>query len=578
MNRTATRRARRARGTSDSPAPPGVAGPTAPTTGTASSGTEPQARWSRGWEWFQGDARSPWTAGRIVGEVLAFALVLLLAFTVQVLNTGLDVRTAATVAFLPLLWALRRPLPGTTLLVTTLVLNVLPGFGLLLPVVGWSVGKRTVRPSRALSVLGLAFVIDLAAVVLHSFVEGDGVRSLTGVLLSTMWFLALVAVPGLTARYLRQRQSLVASVRAQHRQLLRENAIIARETRMRERQRIARDMHDSLGHQLTLIAVHTGALQVDPELSGRQREAVGVLREASVTAMRELREVVGLLKEDDGQEPTPESAHGVHDIAELVSASRRAGASAELTTSGKARELAPAANQAAYRIVQEGLTNAHKHAPGAPVTVALRYEPDVLLVEVVNGRPPPLETNGGIDSTVELGQVSGGRGLHGLGERARAAGGLLHSGSYAEGFRLTGTLPYDASGLDANRHDQVVADLDRVINSRVRGCLPTVLIVGGVAVVLLFFVITAALAELGRSTISPSTYESVQVGQSEAEVREKLPEGTVFGSLLDAEQPPRPRGSSCLVTLATSPVLDEEGEVVRFCFLEGKLVEKRAFD
>ncbi|MDJ0380770.1 histidine kinase dimerization/phosphoacceptor domain-containing protein [Streptomyces sp. G-G2] len=73
--------------------------------------------------------------------------------------------------------------------------------------------------------------------------------------------------------------------------------MVAGQARLRERQRIAQDMHDSLGHQLALISVHTGALEVDPALTERQREAVGVLRQASVSAMHELREVVGILRD-----------------------------------------------------------------------------------------------------------------------------------------------------------------------------------------------------------------------------------------------------------------------------------------
>src|SRR5690606_15630251 len=100
--------------------------------------------------------------------------------------------------------------------------------------------------------------------------------------------------------------------------------------------------------------------------------------------------------------------------------------------------LAPAAGHAAYRMVQEGLTNAHKHAPGASIGVGLRYEPDSLVVEVANGPgtgPAP------------HGVTSGGQGLTGLAERARLVGGMVHAGPTEDGgFRLAGVLPYTSPG------------------------------------------------------------------------------------------------------------------------------------
>ncbi|WP_461030759.1 sensor histidine kinase, partial [Streptomyces sparsus] len=302
------------------------------------------------------------------------------------------------------------------------------GLALLLPVVAWSAGRRLKRPARALTVFGAAFVLHLLMELLSVMREGVALNSGLVLIFSALWFLAAAVVPGLVARYLSQRRTLLASVQAQHRQLLRENAIIAREAQLRERQRIAQDMHDSLGHQLTLIAVHTGALQVDPELSGSQRVAVGVLRDASVNAMRELREVVGVLREDasdaTGSETAdaPPSGNGLDAVEQLVGTSRAAGAAVALHRRGTPRSLPPVADRAAYRIVQEGLTNAHKHAFGAPITVALEFEPDSLLVEVVNG-PVPADLDGRHSP-----RVSGGRGLAGLGERARLAGGMLHRG------------------------------------------------------------------------------------------------------------------------------------------------------
>ncbi|MDK1472429.1 histidine kinase [Streptomyces sp. 549] len=397
------------------------------------------------WRWTIGP--EPWSALRVVGETVALLVATGAAFAVQMSEHGWRLALLSALSVL-LLAALRRPLPAVTLLLTAGLGGVLVGMWLLLPITAWSAGRRIERPTKALAVFGAAFGVHLLTELVGLVREGIAISSWVVLLLSSLWLLASMVVPGLTARYLAQRRALLASVQAQHHQLLRENAIIAREAQLRERQRIAQDMHDSLGHQLTLIAVHTGALQVDPELSDTQRVAVGVLRDASVNAMRELREVVGVLREDatesrpqEGAE-TPAAGSGLDAVAGLVESSRAAGASVELHHRGTARPLPAVADRAAYRIVQEGLTNAHKHAYGAPITVSLDFEPDSLLVEVVNGPRPA------VPSSRLAPAISGGRGLAGLGERARLAGGMLHRGPLPDGgFRLAGVLPYEPSGV-----------------------------------------------------------------------------------------------------------------------------------
>ncbi|WP_323379402.1 sensor histidine kinase [Streptomyces durbertensis] len=528
----------------------------------------------RPWRWFFGPG--PWTVWRALGEVLALLVLLPIGLGIQLGSGGPGPGlTALAFVLLGLVVALlRRPLPGATLIGTAAAGVVLPGATMLLPLASWSAGKRLERPGRALAVLAAALAIELGSAAYRTLFSGDGLRSWSGVALSLIWFLVVVVIPGLTARYLGQRQRLLASLQAQHRQLLRENAIIARETRLRERQRIAQDMHDSLGHQLTLIAVHTGALQVDPALSGAQREAVGVLRDASVAAMRELREVVGLLKDDVGEEREPGSTPGLDQLDGLVSASNQAGSRAGLSRIGTPRPLAPAADQAAYRIVQEGLTNAHKHAPGAAVEVALRYEPDVVLVEVVTGPPPP-------EGPAAAGalSVSGGRGLTGLAERARSAGGMLHHGPYGDGgFRLTGVLPYEGDPAPDPRL-AAADDLHKAVNGRWRGCLPVVLVAGLLTVSLLIAGLLWLFTEINNGLVTREQYHSVQVGQPEDEVRERLPKGTGLGDVLDAEQKKRPRGSECLVMFAEDSLnKDGSGSLARFCFRDGKLVEKLSFD
>ncbi|MEO3875067.1 histidine kinase [Nonomuraea sp. B12E4] len=191
------------------------------------------------------------------------------------------------------------------------------------------------------------------------------------------------------------------------------------QARLRERARIARDMHDSLGHDLALIAVRAAGLELAPGLDPAQVRAAGELRIAAADATERLRQIIGLLREDsDGPPLAPIGG----DVTELV---RRAGDSGMAISLDLAREPVP---DLAPAVVQEGLTNAAKHAPGAAVEVEVSRE----RVVVRNGpsRSRPTARPGGL-------------GLAGLRERVRLAGGTLTVGPAGDGFELVVTIPRD---------------------------------------------------------------------------------------------------------------------------------------
>lgn len=195
----------------------------------------------------------------------------------------------------------------------------------------------------------------------------------------------------------------------------------------RERARLSREMHDVVSHQVSLIAVQAGALQVastDPDA----RRAAGVIRSLAVRTLDELRQMVGVLRAEGaptgGDKPQPT----LDDLARLVADS---GISAELVTD-ITFDLAPPLERAVYRTVQEGLTNARKHAPGAPVRVSVRTTTASIQVVVDNDAP----------TTAALPLPSGGAGLRGLRERAELLGGSLDAASRSGGgFRLSVSLP-----------------------------------------------------------------------------------------------------------------------------------------
>ncbi|WP_280879459.1 sensor histidine kinase [Streptomyces pseudovenezuelae] len=547
-----------------------------------------------------------WPRRRIVGETV-LALVLALLAGASVLGEGVawmaGVAVAAAVASLS-----RRAFPGSVLVLVGAADGVFGGFWAVLMVASWSAGSRIEAPRRALAVFAASYVLCAGVSVQQAHFALSAPQTL---LFTTLSFLATAVVPGLASRYRSQRRRLLRALHEHNAQLLREREIIASHARLRERQRIAQDMHDSLGHQLALIAVHTGALEVDRDLTDGQRQAVGVLREASVAAMHELREAVGILhdgtpdraREREGEgEP---AGRGVSGIDGLVTASRGTRAVVELRRTGEVRPLAPAADHAAYRIVQEALTNALKHAPGAPIAVELRYEPDSLVVEVANG---PVPTNEGRRPA-----VSGGQGLTGLQERARLVGGMVHAGAGADGgFRVAGVLPYpgremttfgdttddfrgQSGGTVPGDGGEVIdwsgppdrqKEFDIAMGSKkkgvVIGCGAAVLAFVVLGVVAVVFVVKLVGSEADKLMVDPSVYHSVQVGDTEAVVRDKLPHGKSFlaGALNDdAGAPPAPKGATCSSYLSTGDWPDEgsKAPAYRFCFRDGKLIEKRAF-
>jgi signal transduction histidine kinase len=199
-------------------------------------------------------------------------------------------------------------------------------------------------------------------------------------------------------------------------------------------------MHDVLAHRLSLLATYAGAIEYRPDAPPEQvARAAGVVRAGAHQALDELREVITVLREDDGdgdgaERPQP----GLADLPRLVEESRDAGARIQLDDRvADPAALPGAAGRTAYRVVQEGLTNARKHAPGEPVQVVIDGRPGGgLLIEIRN----PV-VNGHAARPVIGGS---GTGLIGLTERVRLAGGELDHQAADGEFRLSARLPWPA--------------------------------------------------------------------------------------------------------------------------------------
>ncbi|GAA4251320.1 sensor histidine kinase [Dactylosporangium darangshiense] len=234
--------------------------------------------------------------------------------------------------------------------------------------------------------------------------------------------LAIIAIVVAWGSAVRTRRELIATLRERASRAEAEAEQRAETLRGLERERIAREMHDVLAHRISLISLHAGALEIRGDLSRAQvAEAGATIRASAHQAMEELREILGVLRTsaDDDLRPRQDLA----DLDELVGEARGAGMAVELDNRvADPAALAPAVNRTAFRLVQEGLTNARKHAPGEEVSVLMERsaaEPDRLYVRLRNPLP---------SGPVPPGLPGSRSGLVGLAERVALAGGRMRHG------------------------------------------------------------------------------------------------------------------------------------------------------
>lgn len=241
-------------------------------------------------------------------------------------------------------------------------------------------------------------------------------------------------LPAVAVLYLRARRELVDSLRERAERAEREQLLLAERARAEERRRLAEEMHDVVTHQLTLMVLHAGALgtgSTDPIV----RTAAEDIRQTGTRALAELRDLVGVLR-DAGQaraDQRPEPA--APDPRTLVDEARAVGETVSYDTDGDPERISPTVLRTAYRVVQESLTNARKHAPGAEVTVTMSYRADGVTVRVANdtaSRPP----DGALAGS------GSGVGLFGLAQRVELIGGTLHTGPRpGGGYQVDAILP-----------------------------------------------------------------------------------------------------------------------------------------
>ena len=241
--------------------------------------------------------------------------------------------------------------------------------------------------------------------------------------------LLLLVAAVLIAESTRRRSEVVAALDATQEAMAQS---VHEQTAMEERARIARELHDIVAHHLSVIAVQSETARLtSPKLSADARGRFEAIAATARDALTETRRLLGVLREDVGGEADRTPQPGLDRLAELIDTARDTGANIRLILQGKVVPLPAGIDLAAYRIIQEALTNARRHAPGADVDVEVSYGDDALRLRVRDYGPGPGD-----------GEPPTGHGLVGMRDRATIAGGTFSCGS-AEGggFAVDAMLP-----------------------------------------------------------------------------------------------------------------------------------------
>jgi signal transduction histidine kinase len=297
--------------------------------------------------------------------------------------------------------------------------------------------------------LGVATAVAAAGVAAHLIQAAW--RPLGGLPYGWWAVLVVVAYTALVGwgTLLRANRELITSLRERATRAEADQARRVAEARAGERARIAREMHDVLAHRLSLLATYAGALSYRPDAPPEQlSRAAEVIRSGTHQALGELREVIGVLRSDESADPTAAGRPlpGMADLPRLIEESRTAGTPVEVGGWVDVLAVPDPVGRTVYRVVQEGLTNARKHAPGEAVLVTLGGGPGRGLdVSIANGMPVP----GGVARVAGTGPVPGtGTGLIGLAERLDLAGGTLEHRRESGEFLLHAWLPWPEVKLE----------------------------------------------------------------------------------------------------------------------------------
>ncbi|MEU6235751.1 histidine kinase [Kitasatospora sp. NPDC047058] len=338
------------------------------------------------------------------------------------------------------LFLLRRRFPAAALLGLAALTGLASCVAPVTAAAAFTVARRTARARRRGRLLIAAASLLVVCATVSAPWLGPGPMAY-GLALGLVLTPTAVIVPGLVGTSYGQQRRLVRALRERGDAAERARRFADSEARIHERSRIAAEMHDLVGHRLSLISLHAGGLelaleQADPEL----REEAVLVRRTTRDAMRELRQALGVLGplgRDTGPEALTDATGTRADVEALVDRSRDGGIAVRLDWTGPDLDARPAAvRRAVHRVVREALTNVHRYASAAHVAVTVVHDEETVRVTVRNGAPPVVRPD---SAGPPLGT---GRGLTGLRERVELLGGTFDAGPLPSGgFRVDATVP-----------------------------------------------------------------------------------------------------------------------------------------
>ncbi len=460
-------------------------------------------------------------------------------------GTGMLVAGAAIV-----LAAARRRFPVLALLAAGLLVGWYPAAGVALAVTSYGVAARTRSARSRGTALAVVALIPFTIGLIASHFQWQ-------IALGGFGLIAVLCVAGPTVVQvlLAQRERLIDVLRQQTR-------FAASAARLQERSRIAQEMHDLLGHRLSLISLYAGSLELDAGRPVEATEPARLIRDTVQTAMDELRATLGILRQGEAGATHPIDHTGTRsDVSQLVHQAQAGGTEVDLVWhGGDLTDSTLPVRQAVHRIVREGLTNLHRHAPGAQAHVIVDSGPAQVRVQIVD------------DGRGSTGAPGSGLGLVGVAERVRLLGGTLTAAPLpSRGFRLAAEVPLAITPPGAGRAEPETGEEpdDRWARLGQAVVLATGL-AGAVAILVVVF------SMLSYAPGMDDRFDSIGIGVTRGQVTDAVgPDDSLAHRAARGAEPPALPGADCSYTFTYTG--DGSTMIERYCFRSDVLVGKTRF-
>ncbi|MGW7578870.1 sensor histidine kinase [Streptomyces sp. NPDC054765] len=523
-----------------------------------------------------------WLLWRAAGEVvLAGALVLVMykgGGGVSYLKLEGGAAALGLIGVAVVLVLVRRRFPGAGVVGLAGLMGVVPVVAPLTAVAAYTAARQIKTPRRRAGLLLAAAA--LAPVTCVMFAPWMGLsRWEFGLALGAVLATITVVVPGLVGTSVGQQDRLLWALRERAAAAEEARRLADSESRMRERSRIAAEMHDLVGHRLSLVSLHAGGLEMAllKEAPALQNEAA-LVRSATRDAMQELREALGVLgpvERDTGTDVLTDATGTRADVEALVEESQGGGIPVAFSWEGPDLDGRPArVRRAVHRVVRESLTNVHRYAAGARVTVAVRHTEERVAVEVRNGVPPvaPAAVTG----------LGSGQGLIGLRERVALLGGALEAErTPGGGFAVAADIPADpgpgAETADTASDDNGPVAVDEpgsglsALQRRLGGAVTGLLGLVGVVVLMMFGLV---LVDQAQFTSLPASGEEPRLGMTRERVKRAVGwDDTASRAAATGHEPRRPGSATdCIYQHTSEEPKSGRLEIVRYCFRSDSLI------